>query len=419
MQNFFRHPVAKILICTLCLVLGIAYLALASSEYIAYRFAEKPELKSLQFSIRLEPWNASYHYRLGRLLALMQRPEEAAIAFDKAVSINPSDARSLIALASENFVLGLQQAGNDRVRDALAADPKNPNLAFTAANLYLAEGDLHSALHEFRNALEGAPSLSSQIIPLCWQAIPNADLLLREALPESRDVYSFFLEFLLSKREAESTAKAWARIVKMGQPAKLSDVFDYVRYLVGERRPAEAKIVWEQAGPLCDLQPYQPARDNLVVNGDFTQNVLNGGFDWSNEKRSDVTLTLDSQEPHLGPHPLMISYDSGGLKDAGIRQAIPVRRDSIYHFTAYFKTRELKGAGGPRFSLEDFYTGKTYFESADLKDSESWSLVNGEFKTDSTTQLLVLEIKRVPAGAAIKGQLWIDGVRLKPEENIQ
>jgi hypothetical protein len=149
-----------------------------------------------------------------------------------------------------------------------------------------------------------------------------------------------------------------------------------------------------------------------VVNGDFSLPVLNGGFDWLYEKSSDVALALDPTESHSGHRSLSIIFDSRGMEDAGIRQLIPVEPHTEYEFSAYFKSEDIQGAGGPRFLLEDHFTRANYFASEELKDANVWKQVTGTFSTGPDTTLLVLRIQRVPAGNAIRGKLWIGGVRL-------
>jgi hypothetical protein len=418
MQFSPRTPVARFLILIAGSVAAVLYLALATSQYLAYHFAEKKDWSSLQLACHLEPWNAEYQYKLGRILTLLQRWPEASDAFTRATELNSHDATYWLDLGAIQGPLGYPQRGLYPLQQAIAVDPKSATVAWEACSTYLVINDLPSAFRQCKTALESAPSLSGQVIPLCWNARPDVDALLNDALPASPAIYSSFLEFLILKNETASAAKVWMQIVKLNQPAQLSDVDDYIHYLIGQRQPAQARVVWEQAAPLCGLQSYQPSRGNLVVNGDFSLNILNGGFDWTYEKRSDVSLELDPTQPHLGPRSLLISYDSGGLDDSGIRQLIPVEPNTLYHFSAYFKTQQLEGAGGPRFFLQDFYSEKPYHESDDLKDSEVWKPTNGDFKTGPKTSLLSLQIKRVPSGAAIRGRIWIDGIRLASRNEV-
>jgi len=187
--------------------------------------------------------------------------------------------------------------------------------------------------------------------------------------------------------------------------------------LVVNQQPDQARLVWQQASGLCDVGAYQPTSQNLVVNGDFGLPVLNGGFDWLYQQSDDVSLALDPTQLHGGNRSLSIVFNSRGLEDAGIRQLVVVQPNTTYEFSAFFKAQDIEGAGGPRFALQDLYTSKTYFTSEELKDADFWKQVGGVFSTGPETKLLMLRIQRDPPGNAIKGRLWIDGVRLVPKSS--
>ena len=192
--------------------------------------------------------------------------------------------------------------------------------------------------------------------------------------------------------------------------------FGYIRYLIGQREVDQSRLVWQQAGALCGLSAYQPSSANLVVNGDFNLNVLNGGFDWLYQQSKDVSLALDPTQSHAGHRSLLITLDARAINDAGIRQLVPVAPSTGYDFSAYFKAEDMQGAGGLRFAIQDLYTETVLFTSDDLKDADFWKQVGGRFTTGPDTKLLVLRIQREPVGLPIRGKLWIDGVHLVPSE---
>ena len=148
------------------------------------------------------------------------------------------------------------------------------------------------------------------------------------------------------------------------------------------------------------------------MNGTFDLAILNAGFDWQYQKQSSVSLSLDPSDFHAGRRSLQIGFDGPGINDAGIFQFIPVQPNTTYDFTAYYKNGEMEGAGGPRFNIQDMYSGSVYYESDELKDAGFWKAVNAEFTTASDCKLVVLHIRRVPAGSPIRGKLWVDDFHL-------
>ena len=65
--------------------------------------------------------------------------------------------------------------------------------------------------------------------------------------------------------------------------------------------------------------------------------------------------------------------------------------------------------------LRDAYTGTPLYASDSLNDADFWKEVHSKVTTPDSTALLRLAIERFPAGAAIRGKLWLDNFELSPE----
>jgi hypothetical protein len=393
-------------------------MTLITREYLAAHFSTGGSLASLQKAVRLEPGNAEYRYFLGRYLWLVQGSAAAAIEpYKQAVRLNPYQSRYWFDLAAVYQFLSETPQQEDALEHAIQADPTTPSVAWEAANFYVVQGKVDKALKEFRVVLENDPYLPPAALRICWRIEPDIDALLRDVVPANARVYSAFLEELVSWKQTAAAAKVWARMAQLDQPVERRYVFDYIRYLVGLRDVDQAHLVWQQAGWLCNLSAYEPNSENLVVNGDFSLEVLNGGFDWLYRQTPDVSLALDPTQSHSGNRSLLLTFDSHGIEDAGVRQLVVVRPNSSYEFSANFKSADIEGAGGPRFLIQDLYSQTIYFASDVLKGADFWKNVRGEFTTGPDTKLIVLRIQRFPAGDVIKGKLWIDGVRLVPQNS--
>ena len=412
-----RSPARKIFFLAACLALSTVYIGLAARAFLADRLSQRLDLESLQLAARLETANAEYQYRLGHFFLLTQRqPDTAAQFFKSATALNSHNSSYWLELSRSYRRLGNRDEQNEALRRAIAADPSTPDVAWEAAHFYWTLGETHKALQEFRVVLENDPYLPPAALESCWRIKPDVEALLRDVVPRNAEVYSSFLDFLISKDEPSPAARVWARMVEFQRPVETHHIFEYVRYLIKRREVAQAQQAWRQAASLSDLSQYQASHENLVVNGDFNLPVLNGGFDWLYEKSPDVSLSLDSTELHSGHRSLSIVFDSRGMEDAGIRQLVPVEPNTKYEFSAYFKSAGLEGAGGPRFLLEDGFGSLSYYASEELKDADFWKHVGGTFSTGADTSLLVVRIQRVPPGNAIRGKLWIGSIRLTQQE---
>ena len=394
-------------------VLAAIYVGIAGSLLLAGILADNPDPARLRAAIHLDPSSADYHHRLGRYSDLVLNDPAAAQAhYQRAVQLNPHDARYWLDLANNYQLLGDSNAQANAIERAVVVDPKTPDVAWEAANLYLVRGQTEKALSEFRLVMEGAPYLSGQALQLCWRISPDVDHLLATVIPPQPDAYIALLTQLMAKEDTSGTVKVWEALVHAHQTVQDREVFDLVRYLLFHKAVDDAHLVWRQAASMLSMSAYLPSSNNLIVNGSFGLPILNGGFDWQYHKLPGVALTLDSNESHDGHRSLEIMFDGPGVEDAGIYQVIAVQPDTSYEFTGYYKNETIEGAGGPHFAVQDVYSGQTYFLSEELRDGAFWKSVIGEFTTGPESNLLVLRVQRIPAGSPIRGKMWIDDFRL-------
>jgi tetratricopeptide (TPR) repeat protein len=413
MQIPLTSSARRISLALVSMSLLTGYLWFVGREFGAALFANRPDLASLQRAVRWQPGNADYLYHLGRYFFLVERsPEEAANSYRRAVALNPYDAHYWFGLAAAYQWLGNTDQQRQALEHALAADSSTPDLAWEAANFYLVQGESEKALHQFRVVMETEANMIPPSVALCWRIKPDVDALLRDAVPATPVAYANFLDFLVAKKETAAAARVWTRLVQLQQPVSQGLAFLYIRYLIAQRDVDQARLVWQQGATLSGLSAYQPSPENLVINGDFSLNVLNGGFDWQYHQSKEVALALDPTQSHNGHRSLLITFDARTVDDAGIGQLIPVKPSTTYEFSAFFKADDIQGAGGPRFYLQDLYNETTYFTSDELKNADFWKEVTGSFTTAADTRLLLLHIRRDPPGMPIRGKLWIDAVRL-------
>jgi len=413
MQIPLTSSARRISLALVSAILLAGYLWFAGRQFGAAVFSERPDLASLRRATRWQPGNADYHDRLGRYFFLIERsPEAAAESYRTAVTLNPFDAHYWFDLAAAYQWLGNTAQQGAALEQALAADSSTPDLAWEAANFYLVQGESEKALHEFRVVMENEASMIPPALALCWRIKPDIDVLLRDAVPPTPMAYANLLDFLVSKKETPAAARVWTQLVQLQKPVTHALAFLYIRYLVSQHDVDQARLVWQQCATLCGLAAYQPSPENLIINSDFSLNVLNGGFDWQYHQSKEVALALDPTQAHNGHRSLLITFDARAADDAGIGQLIPVKPSTTYDFSAFFKAGDVQGAGGPRFIVQDLYNEATYFSSDELKNADFWKEVSGNFTTRADTKILLLHIKRDPPGMPIRGKLWIDAVHL-------
>jgi tetratricopeptide (TPR) repeat protein len=414
MQIPFDTPVRKRLVIGVALVLAAAYVTLAATLFLAAWVGGRAELTSLQRAARLDPGKADYRNHLGRYYELVARDPAAAIApYTAAVRLNPHSARYWFDLASAYQVRGDIPNQTSALEHAIAADPTTPDVAWEAANLYLVRGENEKALREFRVVMANDTSLVNAAALFSWRIEPDIDALLRDVIPPRTDAYIAFLDLLMSKQETAATKKVWDALVQSREPFERRRVSDYFTYLIRHKEIDEAVLVWRQAADRFGLNAYLPSSTNLVVNPNFSLDILNSGFDWQHQKQAGVDLSLDPRDFHGGRRSLLVTFDGPRVEDAGIYQYIPVQPNTAYDFSAYYKSADLQGAGGPHLTITDMYNPKViYYDSDEMKETGFWKSVGGELNTGADCKLVVLHIRRIPPGSPIRGKLWVDDFHL-------
>lgn len=419
MQLTIKSPLKrKLTVVGVYLFLVLIILA-SVRELVADKLADYGSFGTLKAATRVVPENADDHFKLARYYDLIARDQPAALwQYQQAVHWNPHDSHSWIGLADIYGASGDVDRQSAAIHEAVTQAPTNPEVAWVAANLNVSQGPNDDALRQFHIVLLSGSDNSPFAMQMAWRINPDVDSLLRDVIPANHDSYVPFLVFLMSKQDTEGSLKVWDALVNLQQPIESNRVFDYVRYLLAQKAADDAPAVWRQATPLIGAGGYLPSSNNLIVNPNFNMDVLNGGFDWQYRKQSSVSLQLDTNERHDGHRSLAITFDGPGVSDAGIFQVIAVQPNTTYQFSGFYKNGEIDGAGGPAMALQDLYSGQTYFQSKELKDSPDWNDVAGELTTGPDTKIVVLRVRRIPDGSPIRGKLWIADFRLveKPAE---
>jgi len=402
-----------------CLIVMALYLQIALQAYLASHLASKLDSPNIQKAIRLEPSNADYRDLLGRNLALSTaRLDEAVSVYRTAVHLNPYEARYWLDLAGAYQIAGRTNEQSESVEHAVEADPTTPHVAWEAANFFLVQGDQAKALRYFRIVLGNDPEAVDSALQLCWRATGDANAILDRALLPRSDLYLSFLSLLVSRQEVAAAEQVWSRLIGLRQtfPTKLT--FPYFRLLIAKHEVEPAKTAWQQLASIDgSLQPYLPNRENLIINGGFEEQLLNGGFDWWYVSPPHVALAIDTSEFHSGTRSLSVTFDGQNGPEAGIVQFIPVTPNTAYEFSAQSRTEDIDTASGPRFAIVDAYTNSSYVLTDDTLGTTAWRLQQSRFQTGPNTNLLLLKIVRDPPGPLIRGKLWIDDLRLVETSN--
>ncbi len=415
MQFIIESRQARGIAALIILAVVGTYAWLATRMFFAAHLSQSANLASLQKAVALEPACAECRERLARYYYVAQQDWTSAIQQYRAATVlNPNMADYWFELATAYQTTGDVSGQKFAVERAIHADPKDPQVAWQAANFYLLQGDNLRALQHFRTVAETDPAMAERALRLSWRATRDADQMLAAAVPPSTNGYATLLEILMSQRELPAAQTVWSRWVTLeAVPLSMKTALQYVDFLVVQKQPAAALQAWNA---LADRTPDLKKRgrsDNLIFNGGFEEQVLNGGFDWRYASTALAQVSIDTSEYHSGMRSLSFTFMSSPGAQTGVSHLIPVEPNTRYLFHAYAKGQEIYSNSGPRIAIYDVYSNTRYVFSDDIIGSSAWHPLEAEFTTSPDTRMLILVVMREPGSSAIQGQYWIDDVTLQ------
>jgi tetratricopeptide (TPR) repeat protein len=414
MNSFTRSRLARIGI-AICIVFSGFYIHAVLRIWRADWLQDQHDERSLEASARLEPWDARTHRLLGRyLLNGVEDPAHALANLNRAVKLNPFEGRYWLDLAATYHVMNEVRESQEALEQALRAEPTSPSIAWESANFYLAQNDPTRALPLFRVAIQyGSEQTVAAALDLCWRATHSVSQVVNQALPTQPAPYFVFLTILTTRNEMASANELWHALAARNLRFPVENAFPYFDYLIANRQIDQAEEVWGYLGEL-DPELLGDTRLNLIANGGFEGNYLNGAFGWRHQPYSQVDVSLDTSNFHSGTRAVRLNFTGPALSDTGIYQFVPVRPNVRYRFSAFVKSEDIVSASGPRLVVQDFYNNQPLGSTDDLIGTTGWRQQVLDFVTGPQARLIVIKVMRVPGNPLIKGIFWLDDVILAP-----
>ncbi|HMJ20579.1 MAG TPA: carbohydrate binding domain-containing protein [Terriglobales bacterium] len=419
MDRPLRSRPIRIGVAAVALVVGAFYVYAVYSVWRADWLRGQIDLGSLEASAHLQPWNAKTQWLLGRYSLNVTQDYVAALTFlQRAVELNPYEGRCWLDLAEARQVRGETNESQAALERALGAEPASAEIAWEAANSYLVQNNIERALPLLRAAIQYDANNTAPAIDLSWRATKNVGQIVSRVLPAQPQAYFSFLKILTARNQSSAANELWHDLIAQGFRFPVEEAFPYFDYLIRDQQIDQASQVW------TDLSKIHPeVRDdiasNLVRNGGFEAEFLNGGFDWRRDPTGQINVALDTSELHSGARSLRIEFTGPALSDVGVYELVPVQPNTAYRLSAFVKTADVTSASGPRLAIEESSTRKMLGTTDEFLETSSWMQRTAVFVTGTETRLLTLRILRIPGNPLIKGTLWLDDIELTPVSSVQ
>ena len=393
---------------------------------VADTVAKDATVKMLQLAISLAPRNSDYHLRLGRLYqysAADVHPEQALAQLQAAARLNPYDPQVWLDLAAALEFQGRIKEAEVCLRYADGLAPRLPAYQWTIGNFFLLHGNLEEAFLHFRAVLAGTSRFDGILFDTAWKAAGNAQQVLEQLIPRRTETEFSYLNYLVSHRQDLAAQEVWQRIVKSPESFPPTAAAPYLDGLLATHRPAEAYQVWSDLLSRSAIPAtYQPTGQNLIINGNFEEELINMGFAWRSTAVEDIYTGLGTTIFHSPSHALFINFL--GKENYDYRhfyQWVKVEPGRAYRLQALMKTAGITTDSGPRLEVRDPYDPAALDKlSDDLEGTHlGWTKLAVDFTTGPKTGLIVVAIRRLPSRKLdnqIAGEVWVDDVSLITEK---
>ncbi len=414
MEGFITSRPRRIAAAVFAIVAFAFYVYAVYSVWRADWLQDRRDPGSLEASAHLQPWDAETQWLLGQyFLNGTQDYDRALTSLHRAVELNPYEARYWLDLAVAHEVRGDATESQEALARALRAEPTSTQIAWQAANFYLAHNDTHHALPLFRVVLQHDASNTILPLNLSWRATRSVSQIVSEALPAQPAFYFAFLKILMADKQSSPANELWHHLNEQKFKFPVEEAFPYFDYLIHTQQVDQANQVWTDLSRI-DPEVQDGSRSNLVHDGGFESRFLNGGFDWRIDQTGDINVALDATEYHRGARALRFAFTGPGVSDTGVYEYVPVQPNTPYRFSAFVKTQEITTASGPRLAVEDASTRATLATTDEFLETSGWEEHSAGFITGSDTHIVTLRIVRTPGAPLIKGTFWLDDVVLTP-----
>jgi hypothetical protein len=333
--------------------------------------------------------------------------------------LSPQNALYWADLGAAYDWAGRQNEAISAFHRALKLFPNSPDINWRVANFCIRTGKTAEGFQSLRKVLLGGSVPRPDVFALAARATHNNRTILDEVLLPDTSIFADYLNFQIGRDDIGAAEQVWHRLLELKLPFDLRQAFPYLDALIRHRKLAEVSEAWSL---LRNRFPSEVSSDaangNLVANGSFEHEILNGGFDWRVVPTKGASVSLDTENRFDGARSLRIDFDSTeNPYYCYVFQYVAVKPETRYHFSGYLRVKGITTDSGPAFEVSDAYDTKKLFFSADgLVGTSDWSLQEFEFKTQQSTQLLVVRVSRRPShklANQIAGTVWVDNVKLE------
>lgn len=374
----------------------------------------KGDLKNLEHAARVQPLDAELHENIGLLLFYPPYDDvpSAISHLERAVALNPHSSHAWLSLANVYEIAGEDDRRAAAIRHALAAEPRDTEVQWQAANLFI-NTDLDTSLQLLQQVIQHSERYAPAAMQVAFSASNGNIEKAMLAVPPTTNSRLQLIKWLLDRNQYQAADRVWPTVLTSEGSIAARDTFFYFDSLIERRQVQQASSVWSGLLEKDAVLHASSSPGNLVTNGDFESELMNGGFGWRYVPTAGVTATLDTSTFHSGTRSLALQIDGENLMECGLTELVPVEPGGRYRLSAFMHAEELEAAHGIRLSISDAYSHAGLLLTDEVVGSFPWREIGGDLEVPAGTALVKISLVRSPSEGIIRGRLWVDDVRIE------
>lgn len=383
-------------------------------------------------ALEYDPLNGTLWWQRGRVsqYSLQSTNIPQAIRdYNTALSLNPRISQAWVDLSDCYEQLDQHDEAEQALENARVTRPYSPVIRWQTGNYYLRRGDLPKMYENFRLAIEYDPEKLGIAMDLAWKADPDPARIFHELIPDALEPNLRYLDFLVSKDELDLARMTWERCLLNTIPPdfefEVSAVFRYIDGLLEKARVPDALQVWAEALQKAgtDMRDSRltgihtkTGRTNLIWNGSFEDDLLQGGFDWRFTETKDYRFQIDLDNCRVGTRCLHLTFDNSNSSFAHLSQIVPIPEPGSYTLEFSIRSERLTADQMPYFTIQEFPEARdTTQRTPSVLPSTTWQEETVPFSVGPNCHAVLITLRRNPSpniNDHLKGLLWLDGIAI-------
>jgi hypothetical protein len=387
-------------------------------------YFRKESPASIQAAIKWDGDNPQYYDAMGTLTHFYGNTKDldaSVVFYENATRLSPYDAHFWSDLGAAYDWAGRTNDAMSAFERAILLFPNSPEINWRFANFAFRTHRVPEGLRALRIVLAGDTPSHHDVFLLAIRATDDNGAILKEMLPLEASTFFDYLGFQNEKGNLAAAEQVWLRLLQSNLPFALPQAFPYLDALIQHREVNRLATAWST---LTERFPDQikPRTNapNLITNGGFEFDILNGGLDWRVIPTEGVVVSVDSQDSVEGSRALRIEFNGKrNLDYEHVLQYVLVQPNTRYKFSGSLRANGITTDSGVRFQISDaFDARKLFLSTVNVVGTIGWTQQQLAFETRVDTHLLIVRIARPPSikfDNQIAGTVWIDRVSLTPE----